>query len=190
MKKLTLLLFIFCITILSCSPRRAKKLPEAKYLATLPINTFSNPSFELPKISPTPSRLTLSMERQPCMIGKCPAFAIYFYEDGTVQYSGNQDVEMIGDYASKIEQSELKTLLNLAKNINYFDFQNVYPTSSKIIMDVPLTITYVKADLEENYVENHHHAPISLIRFEEHIEELIGNLEWKEIVNQNEDENE
>lgn len=188
MKKLTLLLFIFCITILSCSPRRAKNLPEAKYLMTLPSTKFSNPSFKLPQIPPTPSRLTLSLERQPCMVGKCPAFVIYFYENGTVQYSGSQDVEMIGDYTSKIEQSELSTLLNLAKNINYFDFQNVYPTSGKIIIDVPLTITYVKMDLEENYIENHHHAPIPLIRFEEHIEELIENLNWTEVINQDEHE--
>lgn len=186
MKNFTLLLFIFCITIISCSHRRAKNLPEAKYLRTLPSTNFSNPSFKLPKIPPTPPRLALSLERQPCIVGKCPAFAIYFYEDGTIQYLGSRDVEMIGNYTSKIEQSELRTLLNFAENINYFDFHNVYPTSGKIIIDVPLTITYIKIDLEENYIENHHNAPIPLIRFEEHIEELIENLEWTEVIYQNE----
>jgi|TARA_B110000285_G_C14997085_1_gene549399 hypothetical protein len=181
MKNLSILFIIICLSTISCSPRRAKNLPAAEYLSSLPTPNPSNTSFSLPEIPPTPPRLVLNMKRQACFIGKCPAFSISFYADGSIQYSGEQYVDMIGNYSATINESELKILLNYAQNINYFDFENVYPVSGKIITDVPLTITYVKIDLEENYVENHHHSPLPLIRFEEHIETLVENLEWKKI---------
>ena len=46
-----------------------------------------------------------------------------------------------------------------------------------------MTISYVRYYAEINYIENHHNAPVPLIRFEQHIEELIENLEWKQITN-------
>lgn len=163
----------------SCSPKRAKNIPTAEYVPTLAAATFSSPDFTLPEIPPTPSLLVLTMERRSCFVGKCPAFVIEFYDDGTVNYNGKSYVDLYGKYTATIDQSTLQSILTLASNSGYMDFQNTYPTTGKIIMDVPLTISYVKAGINENYVENHHHAPVSLIRFEEHIEGLIENLNWE-----------
>lgn len=179
MTRYSFILFIVCIFMVACSPRRAKNIPTAEYVPTLPSATFDNPDFQLPEIPATPARLVLRMERKSCFIGKCPAFLIEFYSDGVVNYDGKSYVDLYGKYTSKISKEELNTLLTLARNNGYMDFANIYPTTGKIIMDVPLTISYVKADLEENYIENHHHAPVQLVRFEEHIEGLIENLNWQ-----------
>ena len=67
-------------------------------------------------------------------------------------------------------------------SINHFELSAVYPASGKIIMDVPLTVTYLQYGSEISRIENHHNAPVGLIKFEEHIELLINNLDF-ELVN-------
>lgn len=170
------------IFLMSCSPKRAKNLPPAEYIETL--NLMSNVAVQeinLPDTIITPPRLVLKMERKSCIIGKCPAYKVEFFDNGFVRYEGKSYVDKYGQYETQITDKELTTLLLLAKNIDYFEFENVYPTSGKIIYELPETVTFVKYYSEINYIENHHNAPVPLIRFEEHIEELIDNLEWKQI---------
>lgn len=176
------MIILGCALLISCSPKRAKNLPKANFVPTL--NLMKASVYELsnsPDTLITPPSIALSMERQPCLIGKCPVYKIQFFEDGKVTYQGKSDVSKVGKYETTITKEELNTLLIMAKNIDYFELENLYPTVGKIIYEVPLTITFVRYHSEFNLVENHHDAPVSLIRFEQHIEELVENLEWKQI---------
>lgn len=176
-------LVLFCgILLMSCAPKRAKNLPPAVFVPTLDFMRINiEEGLNLPDTVIAPPISVLSMERKPCLIGKCPAYKIEFYDNGLVLYEGKSYVDRQGKYQAEVTPETLETLLLMAKNIGYLEYENVYPTSGKIIYEVPLTITFVRYYGEINYVENHHNAPVPLIRFEEHIEQLIENLEWKQI---------
>ncbi|MFK7950398.1 MAG: DUF6438 domain-containing protein [Saprospiraceae bacterium] len=176
-------LILLCAIFLgSCSPKRVKNLPPAVFIPTLNLMTeVSKVSINLSNTIITPSISVLILERKPCPVGKCPAYRVEFFEDGLVQYEGKAYVDKYGKYETQISQEKLTALLTMAKNIGYLDFQNRYPTSGQIIYDVPLTVSYVQHYAEVNHIENHHNAPVPLIRFEQHIEELIEYLEWKQI---------
>ena len=177
------LLILFCgFTFFSCLSRKSKLLQPIPTISTVDlIQQDSDVVVTVPDTIYTPAYVVLSLERKPCLIGNCPTFKIEFFEDGVVRYFGKSFVEKQGKYEAVIGRDDLERLLQMAKNMGYFEFSNVYPASGHIIYEVPLTITFVKYVSERNAVENHHNAPIPLIRFEEHIEELIDNLEWKKI---------
>lgn len=176
------LILLCVIFLMSCSPKRVKNLPPAAFVPTLNLTDVATTiDLNLQNTIFTSAKLVLSMERKPCMIGKCPSYKVEFFDDGRIQYEGKSYVDNYGQYETQISKVELSKLLDMAKNIGYLDFQNRYPTSGQIIYDVPLTISYVEYYAEVNYIENHHNAPVSLIRFERHIEALIDNLEWEQI---------
>lgn len=171
--------FIIIITLLfavtACSPKRSKVVPKA--LPTLVLKPGISEKIEFSKQRPIlEPKVLLSLERYPCF-GKCPVYKIEFFDNGLVQYSGKEHTDLIGDYTAQISKEALYNLLQFAANIDYSEFSRVYPTSGKIILDVPLTITYVQYGAEINKIENHHNAPVDLVRFEQHIELLISNLE-------------
>ena len=176
------LILLFGFFFFSCLSRKSNVPQSIPTLSTVDlIQQDSNVVVEVLDTIYTPAYVVLSLERQPCLIGNCPTFKIEFFEDGVVRYFGKSFVEKQGKYEAVIDAEDLESLLQMAKNMGYFEFSNVYPTSGQIIYEVPLTITFVKYVSERNAVENHHNAPVSLIRFEEHIEGLIDNLEWKKI---------
>lgn len=163
----------------ACSPKRSA-IP-ANAIPTLTLQQEKTLTYEFMNIPKASPKILLSLERYPCF-GKCPVYKITFFEDGVVHYEGKRNVDLRGVHNTEISKTALYDLLQYAANINYSNLGNVYPQSGKIIMDVPLTITYVQYGAEINQIENHHNAPVNLIKFEEHIELLIDNLNW-EIVN-------
>ena len=178
-------LILFCgFLFFSCLSRKPKELLPIPTIATVDlIQQDTEIVITVPDTITNSAVVVLSMERQPCLVGNCPTYKIEFFENGIVRYHGKSFVDKMGEYVAKIDSSALDRLLLMAKNMGYFDFSNVYPTSGQIIYEVPLTITFVKYYSERNAVENHHGAPVPLIRFEEHIEGLIENLDWEKISN-------
>jgi len=177
--KYQFILFIVFVSLLSaCSPKRSN-IP-ANAVPTLNLLEFKTetPNFEFQKMPKATPNLLLSLERYPCF-GKCPVFEIEFFDNGFVRYTGKRYMDLIGNYSTNINKRELNDLLTYAVNINYPDLSTTYPRNGKVILDVPFTITYVKYGAEINRIENHHNAPIDLIKFEEHIELLINNLNWE-----------
>lgn len=177
------LLVLLCgIFFFSCLSRKSKEMLPIPTISTVDlIRQDSDVVISVPDTILIPPVVALSMERQSCLIGNCPTYKVEFFENGVVRYFGKSFVDKQGNYEARIDLVDLERLLLLAKNIGYFDFNNVYPTVGEIIYEVPLTITFVKYYSMRNAVENHHNAPVSLIRFEEHIEELIENLDWEKI---------
>ncbi len=160
----------------SCASK--KHIPAPVFLQKHQFDVVRNIPKSSLKAPEVPPRLLVSIERKPCY-GKCPAFLLSIYDNGHATYQGIAHTPTIGHYSTKINKEMILKIQEQADSIRYFELQNTYPPYGAIIADVPTTFTYVKFNLEENAIENHHNAPPVLFHFEAMLEELINELTWE-----------
>ncbi len=116
-------------------------------------------------------------EKTPCY-GQCPVFKVRFYADGKVTWYGHMNVERLGNYEAKVEQSVISGIQKKALEIGFYKFEEEYPVNYKIA-DLPYTITFVRYGDKAKAVRNMTDAPEALVMFEEYLEGIIGKLDWK-----------
>ena len=125
----------------------------------------------------------LSIRRSACF-GKCPAYEAKVMSDGTATFKGGNNVEKIGNYSCNVDKKEVTLLVEKAKKINYFTFQNRYPADRKNeIADLPFTFTSVNDGKTEKKIANNYDCPAELIDFEREIDTFFEKLNWKESKN-------
>jgi len=143
MKYQFIILIFIGLLFSACSPKRSTIAANVVPTLQLYEKEVVVKPFEFQKIPiPEPSVL-ISLEKYPCF-GKCPVYKIEFFENRVVRYSGKQYMDLIGNYTTTISQTALGDLLNYSMNIDYSELSVIYPISGKIILDVPLTVTYVQ----------------------------------------------
>lgn len=181
------ILFVFLLTWTACKTKKQTTATQAeKPVVTTP---------EKPKTEPTrPTRpqepiqekpyLMASIERTPCF-GRCPHYKITVFSDGKVLYEGKRFVEKIGTYEGKIGIDKLKQIEARAKDIKYFEFADRYPTGNDHISDLPAAITYFKYQDKEKTITNRHDSPNTLREYEDFLDSILMNIEWKTISSPN-----
>ena len=118
-----------------------------------------------------------SIKRTPCY-GRCPMYKLTIMDNGEVIYQGKQFVEKLGTYSGLLTSEDLMTILERAKETNYFELEDAYDVP---IADFPTCVTSVTKDGKTNRVMNKQGAPPSLKKFELYLDSLIDGLELKKI---------
>lgn len=115
-----------------------------------------------------------SIERTPCF-GKCPTYNMTIYSDGFVEYHGTRDVEMIGDYTTRISEKKLEQFRKKAREIGYMELDDKY---DGMITDVPSTTTAIILDGKKKEVYRRYNYPTRILAFEKLFDELLTSERW------------
>ena len=118
--------------------------------------------------------------RRSACFGKCPTYEAKVMSDGTATFKGGNNVDKMGNYSCNVDKKEVALLVEKAKKINYFTFQNRYPADRKNeIADLPFTFTSVNDGRTEKKIANNYDCPAELIDFEREIDAFFEKLNWK-----------
>jgi hypothetical protein len=120
----------------------------------------------------------ISIRRTACF-GKCPSYEARIMSDGSAVYIGGNNVERMGTYTAVANKDELKTLVDMSRQVKYFSFQDRYPADRKNeIADLPSTLTSVNDGRSEKKIVNNYDCPAELIEFERTIDAFFEKLNW------------
>ncbi len=189
-----IVLTIVLLFFVACSPKTSTTLsaPQPQWETQTPVEV---PEEEVEKVPEEPIKkgefekntvpaapvVVVGLKREACY-GKCPAFELKLYNDGTIKYYGKANVENIGYFIAHAGKETIVDIQTRAETMGYFGLNSQYPASGKPqIYDMPQTTTFVKIDNREHRIANRHDSPPALFKFENYIESLVENLNWKPI---------
>jgi len=188
-----IVLIIVLLLFAACSPKTSTTLTDRqpqwetetpveapKVEEESPKETVKKGEFEK-NVVPAAPVVVVGLKREACY-GKCPAFELKLYSDGTIKYHGKSYVKNIGYFMAYTGKEMVLDIQTRAETMGYFGLNSQYPSSDKSqIYDLPQTTTFVKIDNREHRITNRHDSPPALFKFENYIESLIENLNWKPI---------
>lgn len=88
--------------------------------------------------------------RQTVCFGTCPVYSATIYEDGTVDYHGEQHVDLKGSHKFKLSEGAMIDLKNKIKKLNVSELKKEYDGN---ITDLPSThMTFYLGDGQDNQV--------------------------------------
>lgn len=119
----------------------------------------------------------LVLKKDPCF-GQCPVFTLTLYENGQVDYLGEQNVEKIGLFTKKMNINDLRKLAKKFRDGGFFDFENVYRSAVPDLQTV--SITFNDNGNSKTVVGKSEDRPEAIIELQQLLEE-IANTEgdWK-----------
>lgn len=159
------LLLLSSLTILGCKSKETTVAQTAVSNSTVTASVSESPA------------VLASIERTACF-GKCPIYRATFHDNGEVTYIGRNFVEHVGTYTTLISEDDLKSIVQMAKDMNYFGLNDAYPTP---IPDFPTCITTVNLEGRQKRILNGENAPRDLIGFERHLDALLKDREWTKV---------
>ena len=125
--------------------------------------------------------LYASILRTPCH-GKCPHYEIRLYQSGLAEYIGYASVDKIGKYQCRLDSSVIEKIDNMANESGYFELEDFYPSKGVQINDFPMCVCCVRNQELFKIVYNRNDAPLNLIKFQNFLDNLFEDLDWKPIV--------
>lgn len=96
------------------------------------------------RISNESKQTLASYERTTCF-GKCPAYQVTVFNNGEVEYIGNNFVDSIGKFSTKLTEKEKQNIITLFEEANFSTLPKVLPDNTPIPTDIPSIIfSFVK----------------------------------------------
>jgi hypothetical protein len=117
-----------------------------------------------------------SMQRGYCF-GTCPVFEFKIYENGYATYTGNANVENIGNFKAENVQVLRDSILNAAEDIGFIMLLDSY--DNQFITDLPATTYSLKVDDRQKVVVCRFSCPERLVDFGNKVQNWIEADEWK-----------
>ena len=117
----------------------------------------------------------VTLERSACF-GKCPVYNIVIFEDGTVVYTGIANVDKIGVSTLKTDASAVESVIQRAKALGYFDWQDSY--DQMVMTDQVTVTTSIRSEDQTKQIARYNgdpNAPVGLVWVEESIDQLLTN---------------
>jgi len=188
MKRSHLFLFSLLLLLLgsACSkkvtdqvatPPKLRPVPSADTLRVDHDGEEAEIEIEEPEIEDVVIELLASIEKTACY-GSCPVFEIKYYSDGRISYHGKLHTKRTGLYEAWADEDFKRSLQQLARKYNYFNFEEEYPVSGREIADLPSTITFLSIDDRQKRVTNNYESPLPLREFEKELEALFEQQKW------------
>ncbi len=119
--------------------------------------------------------LLISLEKTPCF-GTCEAYKLEIFSSGLVKFNGLGNHKMIGHYEARIEQQELRDIMEQFRVSDFFSFKDQYAGNVK---DLPTTYIFFKDQMKEKTIQDYYNAPMKLKELEQLIEGLVLSLKWR-----------
>ena len=107
---------------------------------------------------------------------KCDVYDLTIYSDGSLMYNGNKNVEMIGVFSSKLSNDNLALLQDLLKRNEFALLQDSYLSGARDLQKI--RVKYEGKEL----LFHKRKAPESVLNILEHIEGLVSEQKWDEII--------
>jgi hypothetical protein len=130
------------------------------------VNFFSNYEF---KTADENVSVIATLQRTPCY-GTCPIFQISVFKNGLTFYNGEENVLQKGKFYFYLNQEDINSIFDKAKEINYFTLENNYDMP---VSDFPTTISSLSDQKNVKKIENRAGGPKELAEFESFFEKLI-----------------
>ncbi len=171
-------IFLVCLLTLfiSCDKKKAQDTPAEHPTEQEEQSPTAEENEGSGEVKEKPYQLA-GFQKTACY-GKCPVYQVKFYSDNTATWHGKMNVERMGWHEAKVDKEQIKAIKDKAFEIGYFDFYGEYPLEYKVA-DLPSTITYIRVGDMEKTIKNTHDGPDKLTEFEQYLESLIENLDWK-----------
>lgn len=123
--------------------------------------------------------LFASIERSPCF-GMCPNYALKVYDNGYCTYLGKSNVDHIGSFEGWVDAETLLAIRERAEEIGYFtELGDEY--DDRYVTDIPATVTTLDFGGQHKSIKNRYQGPEELSDFEDYMDELFANVDWKEV---------
>ena len=120
----------------------------------------------------------ITLERQPCF-GFCPMYTVSIFEDGTVVYNGDSNVDVTGEQTSEIAPETVQQMVDAFASAGYFEWEEAYTTQT--VTDLPTVITSVTRDGETHRIQRYagdNTAPLALPFLENWIDLMASTGMW------------
>jgi len=172
---------ILTILLLAFLMQACKSSKEAVTPDTSTNETQTETTETTTEKAPAPSEdqiertLFASIERTPCF-GRCPTYKMEIYSDGFVTLNGIRNVDMVGTYTTSITQAQMDTILQQAREIGFFTFEDKYDDG--MISDLPSTTTTVVDGEQTKTVMRRHGYPKRIVSLEKHFDALMTSQRW------------
>jgi len=119
----------------------------------------------------------ITLLRTGCFFGKCPAYQIEIYGNGTILYEGEEDVLVKGRHRTSTTPSKVRELVNAFREADYYSLQDDYEGDE--YHDVAMYQTCIEIDGQVKHVSDwigkRVGMPASVSKLEESIDAL-----WRE----------
>lgn len=162
---------VLAMSLAACHRKSAESVQEVKPEVT-------KPKTETPAAEPKEEASLFAAYQKTACFGTCPVYQVQIFSDGKATWYGRMNVERKGWYEARLSESTLQRILRKANEVLFFSFENEYPIGHKVA-DLPTTIMYLKVGDMEKTIKDTHEAPAKLQEYEEFMESLIEEIDWK-----------
>jgi len=130
----------------------------------------------------------ITLERTPCF-GTCPFYKLAIYEDGRVEYEGEDHVKHKGKAEGRITKAELEELIREFERIDYLNLADNYTSESKNCpqtwTDHPSAVTSLNWQGKKKKIVHYHGCQGSnvlkqLTALEDKIDQVVNTKRWIE----------
>ncbi len=111
--------------------------------------------------------------------GTCPVYTMEIYKDGFVTYKGTRNVDLLGEYTTRISYAKMLEFVEQAKMINYMELNDVYDKEG--VTDLPSITTSIVLSGKTKTVKRRFNFPNSILTYEKLFEELMKNADWQKV---------
>ena len=118
----------------------------------------------------------IEMKKQPCF-GNCPVYDIVFYENGLIQYTGKQYVEMKGVHIKKMNINDLRKLVKEFEEANFFEFNSTYRAPYPDLQTI--SITFTNEGLTKTITGKSEGRPEEILALEAKLDAIITAPGWQ-----------
>ena len=133
------------------------------------------PLAPLPAARPVPAITRLGLERTDCLT-RCPAYTVVFSADGSFTYTGEANVERLGDHSGTVSRGALNQVLRYVAAIDYMALADSYDAG---FLDNPSTYTLVEWGEKTKVILNAGNAaPPTVWALEQLIDDLLESASW------------
>lgn len=121
--------------------------------------------------------LVFVLQRTPCF-GHCKAYRIEVFRSGYATFNGAANVEKMGPHEGRVGMDTLRTLLDQAEEIRFFDMLDLYDAD---VTDLPSTIVRIVANGKDKQVKARVGTPARFRAFADQAEGLLFPVAWKPV---------
>lgn len=135
-------------------------------------------SLDISKSIPTPTtsaKLVAAFKRTSCF-GRCPAYSLELYDDGTATWNGLLYTSPIGKKTAKAPANALAKLEEQATAGRFFSMNDRYPKDD--IVDAPSTVIYLNMNGQAHQVVSILGAPDGFKKLEQIFMDITEELGW------------
>lgn len=150
------------------------KMPPTAAPGDLPPGVM--PIAPLPAARPVPDIARLGLERTDCLT-RCPAYTVVFSSDGSFTYTGEANVERLGEHGGSVSRGALNQVFRFVAAIDYLGLADSYDAG---FLDNPATYTLVEWGAKTKVVLNAGNAaPVTVWALEQLIDDLLDSATWE-----------